>query len=188
MSVTYTTDRNPPYGDHPEAVAEEPFIPRYARTAKTGGARRGKIKTWMILAPVGALVLGGVAAVMLMDGGEETAAPLAEPAATAPVLPAIPASEAAVAPLTSASTPAPVEAAPVAAPPAARETPARPAAPARRVETPAPASRIETPAPAVTPRLNTAPAASPTTTLNTTPATPTPAQPPAPAIVVEPLS
>lgn len=193
MSITYPHDRTSPHENtlSPPTVAEEPFVPRYARTRKSSGRKSGgKIKTWMILAPVGALVLGGVAAVMLMNGGEETVAPLAEPAATAPVLPAVPVTGTAAAPLTNASTPAPVEAVPVPAAPVAREAgPLRRAAP-----TPAPRSapRVEAPrvAPApsaVTPRLNTAPTTSPTTTLNTAPATPTPAQPPAPAIVVEPL-
>ena len=195
MSVTYPHDRTPPHENtlSPPVVAEEPFVPRYARTRKSSGRKSGgQIKTWMILAPVGAVVLGGLSAVMLMNGGEETVAPLTEPAATAPVLPAVPVTGTAAAPLTSASTPAPVEAAPVPVAPVVREAaPLRRAAPAPRstprAETPTPAPRVAPAPSAVTPRLNTAPTTSPTTTLNTAPATPTPAQPPAPAIVVEPL-
>jgi Meckel syndrome type 1 protein len=149
MSATYPHDRTPPHGApvNPVTPAEEPFVPRYARTKKSGGGRSGrKIKSWMILAPVGALVLGGAAVMMLMNGRDDTAAPLAEPAATAPVLPAVPRTDTAAAP------------------------------------------RVETPAPTVAPQPY-APTASPTATLNTTPANPTPApaQPREPTIVVQPL-
>ncbi|MFA4894612.1 MAG: hypothetical protein WC555_14725, partial [Brevundimonas sp.] len=129
MSVTYPVDPLKPYGDRAErnpletradidarldAETQEPFVPVYARRGKA--ARGGsKIKTWMILAPVGVLVLGGLGAMMAMNG-EETAAPLAEPAATAPVVAATPlvaeaASVAALspAPVVEAPAPAPVQ-------------------------------------------------------------------------------
>lgn len=197
MSVTYPVDPTKPYGDRIETpradlTHDEPFVPVYARRGKARGGQ-GKIKTWMILTPVAVLALGGLGAMMLMQGPEEASAPLAEPALTAPVLSASP-TEAAVAPLTTASTPAPVATAPV-----VRDTaPLRRAAPAsvRReaVRTPAPAAtaRVATPAPAVPagPQAYT-PAAPSTSTLNTTPATPAPATPaPAPTppvIIVEPV-
>ena len=201
MSVTYPVEPTQPYGDRIEApradlTHDEPFVPVYARRGKARGGQ-GKIKTWMILTPVAVLALGGLGAMMLMQGSEETTAPLAEPALTAPVLSAAP-TEAAVAPLTSASTPEPVIAAPVAeedaplrraAPAPARREAVRPAAPA-----PAASPRAVTLAPVVTtgPQAYTpAPAAPSTSTLNTAPATAAPATPaPAPTppvIIVEPV-
>ena len=180
MSVTYTEDRNDP-------LHEDTFVPVYART-KASRARKGGLRSWMILAPIGVLVIGGAAAAMMTMGGEDVAqAPLAEPAATAPVLPTTPAP--------MAMEPAPVDSAPVPvmreAAPAPAPAPVRRAAP--RVQAPAPAPAA-TPAPRVV-----TPAPSPSTsTLNTAPATPAPVVSPAPtpapapvvsppAIVVEPL-
>ncbi|MDI1327953.1 MAG: hypothetical protein PSV23_14275 [Brevundimonas sp.] len=206
MSVTYPVDPLKPYGDRVEVPAfapredlsprlsgatDEPFVPVYARRGKAarGG---GKIRTWMILAPVGVLVLGGLGAMMMMNG-EETAAPLAEPAVTAPVVAATPL-VAAASPAASVSTPAPVRA--VAAPAPVL----RPTTPVRRAVTPAPAPRATAPTASQTPAAPVArvvtptPATSSTSTLNTAPApaatvtpTPAPAQPPAPIIVVAPL-
>ncbi|MBU4136657.1 MAG: hypothetical protein KJ690_09610 [Alphaproteobacteria bacterium] len=211
MTVTYPADHTKPYGDRlevpnlqathrTESVSDEPFVPVYARRGKARGGQ-GKIKTWMILAPVAVLVLGGIGAMLVMGGGEEASVPLAEPAATAPVLPAV-ATDTAAAPLTTAATPAPAIVAPAAAAPVRRE-----AAPMRRTApTPAPArreavrptsaaasSRTVTPAPTATGPRAYAPAATPsTTTLNTAPAarpaatpTPTPTAPP-PVIIIEP--
>lgn len=203
MTVTYPVDPTKPYGDRIEApradlTHDEPFVPVYARRGKARGGQ-GKIKTWMILTPVAVLALGGIGAMMLMQGPEEVPAPLAEPAATAPVLPIAP-TEVAAAPLTTASTPEPVAATPVVrdAAPLRRATPAP--APARREAVRAPAAaaaatpRVVTPAPAAPtgPRSYTpAPAAPSTVTLNTAPATPAPATPaPAPTppvIIVEPV-
>ncbi len=199
MTVTYPVDPTKPYGDRIEApradlTHDEPFVPVYARRGKARGGQ-GKIKTWMILTPVAVLALGGIAAMMLMRGPEEASAPLAEPAATAPVLPIAP-TDVAAAPLTTASTPEPIAAAPV-----VRDVaPLRRAAPARReaVRAPAPAAaatpRVVTPAPAAPtgPQSYTpAPAAPSTVTLNTAPTTPAPATPaPAPTppvIIVEPV-
>ena len=135
----------------------------------------------MILAPIGVLVLGAGAAAMMMGGGEEAEpAPLIEPAATGPVLPAqqplaaeaIPAEPVASAPV--------VEAAPAPAPVARRATPApaRRAAPARTASpTPAPAERVEVTAEPTGPRAYTA-------TLNAEPATAVEAPPP--VIVIQP--
>ncbi|WP_291840722.1 hypothetical protein, partial [Brevundimonas sp.] len=101
MSVTYPQDRA-------DAAGEETFVPVYART-KAQLRRKGGMRTWMILAPIGVLVIGGAAAMMLMNGGGDVAeAPLAEAAATAPVLPTTPAPS--IAPL--AAEPAPVDATP----------------------------------------------------------------------------
>ena len=63
MSVTYP-DPLKPYGDRVEVnpnadgASDEPFVPVYARTGKSTRRNGGKIKTWMILTPVGILVLG----------------------------------------------------------------------------------------------------------------------------------
>ncbi len=198
MTVTYPADPTKPYGDRIEApradtLHEESFVPVYARRGKARGGQ-GKIKTWMILAPVAVLALGGIGAMMVMQGPEEASAPLAEPAATAPVLPIAPTAVAA-APLTTASTPEPIAAAPVVrdAAPLRRAAPA----PARREAVRAPAAatpRVATPAPTVPtgPQSYTpAPAAPSTVTLNSAPATPAPATPaPAPTppvIIVEPV-
>ncbi len=176
MSITYPQDRA-------EAAGEETFVPVYART-KAQLRRKGGMRTWMILAPIGVLVIGGAAALMVMTGGNDVAeAPLAEAAATAPVLPTTPA------PLPMAAEPAPVDTTPLpvvreAAPaPVRREAPVvRRAAPRAETPAPAPAPRVAAPAPSpVTSTLNSAPAA-PAPTVAPTPA------PPPPVIVVEPLS
>ena len=198
MSVTYPVDPTKSYGDRIESpradlTHDEPFVPVYARRGKARGGQ-GKIRTWMILTPVAVLALGGLGAMMLMQGPEEASAPLAEPALTPPVLSASP-TETAVAPLTTTSTPGPVIVAPAATPVVRDSAPLRRAAPApvRReaVRTPAPAAaaRITTPTPAVPagPQAYTpAPATPSTTTLNTAPATPAPAPTP-PVIIVEPV-
>lgn len=72
MSMTYANANT-------ETRAEETFVPRYARPAKSTKS----VKTWMILAPIGAVVLLGAGVAMMMGGGEQAAlAPAAE--ATAP--------------------------------------------------------------------------------------------------------
>lgn len=178
MSVTYPHDRPIPQTDHLDAPREEPFVPVYARTRRNTRSRKGGVKTWMILAPIGVLVLAGGAAAMMMggDSDEVASAPLAEPAATAPVLPAQPL------PVENASIEiAPVvEATPAPAPVVRRAAPA----PARRATAPA---RAAAPTPAPAPRVEAAPTGPQpyTATLNTAPAaTPAPAQPP--VIVIQP--
>lgn len=192
MSVTYPADPTRSHGDRIEAPradigSDEPFVPVYARRGKARSSQ-GKIKTWMILTPIAVLTLGGIGAMMVMNGSEEASAPLAEPAATAPLLPITPVVTAA-APLTTASTPEPVVAVPV----------IRDAAPLRRIA-PAPARReaVRTQAPAATPGVSTpaptvatgpqsytpAPAAPATSTLNTAPATPVPAPAPVPPVII----
>lgn len=199
MSLTYPTEPTKPYGERidaprPDLHQDEPFVPVYARRGKARGGQ-GKLKTWMILLPVGAVVLGGIAAAMLMNGGEQAPAPLVEPAQTAPVLPATPTATA-VAPLTAAAAPEPV----VAAAPVAREaTPVRrpTAAPVRReavrTPTPAPAApRVAAPAPTGPQSYTPAASAPSTSSLNTAPpaaapATPAAAPTPPPVIVIEPV-
>lgn len=61
MTVTYTEDtlRNDP-------IRDEVFVPRYARTGRA--RKKGGVRAWMILAPVGALALIGGAAAVMMSG------------------------------------------------------------------------------------------------------------------------
>ncbi|MGV8928979.1 MAG: hypothetical protein ACOH1E_04470 [Brevundimonas sp.] len=195
--MTYPANPDKPYGDRLETanadLAHEPFIPVYARRGKARGGQ-GKVQTWMILAPVAVLVLGGIGTMLVMGGAEEVPTPLAEPALTAPVLSSAP-TEAALAPLSPESTPAPVMAAPVATAP----TPTRRVAPApaRReaaVRAPAPTARVAAPTPTPTPVAPTgpqpyapAPAGPSTGTLNTVPAAPAPAAPPPTIIIAEPV-
>lgn len=178
MTVTYPHDRPMPQGERLDAPREEPFVPVYARTGRNArGGRKGGVKTWMILAPIGVLVLGGAAAALVMGQVDEPApAPLVEPAATAPVLPTQPL--AIEAPVEAAAAPV-VEATPAPAPVARRAAPARRTAPApARPATPV-ATR-EAPAEPAGPQPYTS-------SLNTTPAAaPTPASPP--VIVIQPQS
>ncbi|WP_374516542.1 hypothetical protein [Brevundimonas sp.] len=186
MSLTYTDDTARTYTETPAPHTEDAYVPVYARSrTRSRKARKSGIRSWMILAPVGVLVLGGAAAMMLMDGGRETSA-LAEPAATAPVMPA-----AAPAALTAAAepvaTPAPVEAAPLPRDAAPAPAPVRRAAPARRAAAPAPVpaavEREAAPAPAEA----VAETSQTTVTLNTAPTTTTTTEAPPPRIVVAPL-
>ncbi len=144
MTVTYPHDQPMPQGEHLEATREEPFVPVYARTRRTARGRKGGVKTWMILAPIGVLVLGAGAAAMMMGGGEEVApAPLVEPAATAPVLP----------PQPLLAEPASVEAAPVVEATPAPAPVVRRAAPAPSTRTPIGARIIQVFIPPLRPRV-----------------------------------
>ncbi|GAA0870507.1 hypothetical protein GCM10009116_23430 [Brevundimonas basaltis] len=183
MTITYPHDRSIPNGALSEAAHEEPYIPVYARTRSVRG-RKGGVKSWMILAPIGVLVLGGAAVALVMGESEEVApVPLVEPAATGPVLPTQPL----VNEIAPVETPAgtPIEAAPTPAVRAApAPTPVRRAAatPARRAA-PAPATR-EAPAEPAGPQPYTS-------SLNTTPPTTAPATPaptPPPVIIIQPQS
>lgn len=190
MSMTYADTKT-------EIRTEDAFVPRYARPTKS----RKSVKTWMILAPIGAVVLLGSGVAMVMGGGEQAAPPPATEATT-------PAMQTAPAAMTAAETPvtptAPIETAQA---PAAAPTPAASAPVARRAEPRAePVVRRAAPVaerPAATPRVEvparptgpqpyaaaTSPAAG-TSQLNTAPTTaPTSAQaqPPAPTITVQPL-
>ncbi len=188
MSLTYPANTANPLGEPvqvppAELAHDEPFVPVYARRGRARGGQ-GKIRTWMILVPVGVLTLGGIGAMMAMNGGDEAPAPLAEAAATLPVLATttVPI-EPAVATLATAASPAPVIAAPI---PRAAPAPARRAAAAE----PAPAATTDAQTPVVpTGPQPYAPApASPSTILNTAPAATVPASAPTPpVIVVEPV-
>lgn len=174
MSVTYTEDHN-------EALREETFVPVYARTKASRGRKKSGVRSWMILAPIGVLVIGGVGVAMMMNQGDVAPAPLAEPAATAPVMPVTPAPMAMEpAPVDSAPAPVMREATPTPAP-----APVRRAAPRVQAPAAAPAPRTVTPEPSpATSTLNSAPA-TPAPTITVAP-TPAPVAPP-PVIVVEPL-
>ena len=177
MSLTYTDDTARTYTETP-ARSEEAYVPVYARS-RSRKARRSGVRSWMILAPIGVLVLGGAAAMMLMDSGREAPA-LAEPAATAPVMPA-----AAPAALNAgaAPAPAPVEAAPLPREAAPAPAPVRRAAPARRTA-PTPARREAAPAAAAPEAAAAVETSETTVTLNTAPAA---SEAPPPRIVVAPL-
>lgn len=203
MSMTYTDeDRALGYTDRPLGQVEtrrEPetdFVPAYARGRRT----QKKLKTWMILAPLGLLVLAGGAVAMLTRPAEP-AAPLAEPPAVAPmVAPMTPAPNTAVVD-NALITAEPMEATPAPAPAVRSAEPLRRAAP-----TPAPARRAApaaTPAPtpaeptglrAYTPSASTGASASApaprivTQPLPIAPAPSTPAPAPAPAITTTPLT
>ena len=82
MSVTFTDQVRPAAARPAARVDSEAYVPVYARS----GARKSNkpVKTWMILAPLGVLVVGGAAAAMLMQPAEpavEEAAPFAPLAA-----------------------------------------------------------------------------------------------------------
>lgn len=190
MALTYPTEQARPVPA--AALTEENFIPVYARGRKTTRSSGGKVKTWMILEPIGVIVLGGIAAALVMAPPADTIgqAPTQTPLPTAAEAAATQA--AATTALTPAAAPTPVRIAPapVAAAPVVRQaTPVRRVAPApavRRVA-PAPAVRVQTPAAA--PVAGPRPYSAPTTSLNTAPAVPAPVTTPAapPPIVVEPL-
>lgn len=202
MSVTYTDNDT----TLDRSLSDDaPYVPAYARTRQARKSKGG-VKTWMILAPIGVLTIGGIGAAMMLGGGEQAQMADAEVATPAPIASQPLQADTAVAPLTSAAMPAAVEVAPVPAPPPAARTvePVREAAPARRAAPRAAAPlepRVEAaPEPVLTgpqpynatpsaPASSAAP--SPTSTLNRAPVvvTPTPAAPaptPAPVIVVPP--
>ena len=185
MTITYPHDQSIPNDGLATAPREEPFVPVYARTRSATG-RKGGLKSWMILAPIGVLVLGAAAVVLVTAQDDDVASvPLAEPAATGPVLPTQPMVNE-IAPVETPAgatievTPEPVVRAAPAPAPARRAAPA----PARR-STPAPATR-EAPAEPSGPQpytstLNTTPPA-------TAPVTPAPTPAPPPVIVIQPES
>lgn len=153
MSLTYPDTRPEPQPIVPEMISREAetWTPVYARRPVR---RKGKVKSWMILAPVGALTVAALGAWALMNPGEEIAAPapaesapMAAPAVTTdPLLTEAASPEDAVVqpPLEAAAepveaSPAPAASTPHADPapaPAAREVQAEPAA--EPVETVAP--------------------------------------------------
>ena len=98
MSVTYTDQVRPAAARPAARVEGEAYVPVYARS----GARKSNkpVKTWMILAPLGVLVVGGAAAAMLMQPAEPT---VEEAAPFAPLAAQLAASE--IAPLNAPSIP-----------------------------------------------------------------------------------
>lgn len=193
MSVTYTDETN-----DRALNSDAPYVPAYARSRQSRKSKGG-VKTWMILAPIGVLAVGGVGAVMLMNGGDQTQ--MAEATTPAPVVSQPLSNDVAAAPLTSSATPAPVEVMPAPAPAPVTRTasPEREAAPVRRAapRVAAPVATREEEAPVLSgPQpYNAAPStttSSPTSTLNRAPVTIAPAQTPAtpaapaPVIVVQP--
>lgn len=148
MSVTYTDTEYRPADD----TVSEAYVPVYARKRAARGRAGGRgFKTWMILAPLGVLVVGGTAAAMMMNGSESevATAPVAETApavAQAPLtdMMAAPAAEDAAA-LTALRPSAPVEAAAAPAPVTVAAAPARRATPVQRRAVPAaPAASVAT--------------------------------------------
>ena len=112
MSLTYPDTRPEPQPIVPEMRSREAeaWTPVYARRPVR---RKGKVKSWMILAPVGALTVAALGAWALMNPGEETAAPApADPAPmAAPALTTDPLLTEAAAPEDAVLQP-PLEAAP----------------------------------------------------------------------------
>lgn len=202
MSITYSTEPAKPYGDRfvapgTDMMPDAPFVPVYARRGKARGGQ-GKVRTWMILTPVAVLVLGGIGAMLVLNGGDAASTPRVEPVETAPV-PLIAPIEAAAVPLTTASRPEPLvatrpvagDAAPLrrVAPVPVRREAARTPAPTpvadTRVEVPAAAAPVG-PQPYASAVASNAPS---TTTLNTAPAVPAPATsvPSPPVVIAEPI-
>lgn len=189
MSVTYSEDD---YVDH-DRTESAAYVPVYARKRASRG-RSGGFKSWMVLAPLGVLVVGGVAAAMILNEGAADA-PQSEP--VAPVSTA----QTQLGALTSAaSTETSLQALntqtvasdEAVAPEAAVTSTARTArAPATRRSVPvraasAPAAPIPDSGDDVTAELNRAQAR--TTQTPTAPATSPVATPPAPDITVGPLN
>ena len=177
MTVTYTDDtvRNEP-------VAEEIFVPRYARTGKSRS--KGGIRTWMIMAPIGALAVIGGGAVMTMGGDSGNEALVAAEAPAPLVQPAAPL-ESSTAPtaLASGQLPANATISEVAPTPVIREAPpAAPPAVQRRQPAQRSAALVE-----AAPVVEQAPAVptGPQPYVASTPAPDTPAR--APTIVPAPL-
>ena len=136
MSLTYPDTRPEPQPIVPEMRSREAeaYTPVYARRPVR---RKGKVKSWMILAPVGALTVAALGAWALMNPGEETAAPAAaEPApiaapalTTDPLLTEAATPEDAVLQPPLEAAPAPSEASPAPAASTPRAEPAPPAGP-----------------------------------------------------------
>ena len=187
MSTTYTPETN-------ARADATTFVPRYARTTRA----KKPVRTWMILAPLGALVFAGAAVTMMMNTRPASVAE-APTAATSPAV-AAPQADPAPAAMTQAPMPAPVAAA-TAAPVAAQAQPTQAAPTARApapVERAAARDRRAAPkAPADEPVVSTGPQPYAATTsapqiatgrLNAAPAQAPATTPPAPMISVQPLN
>ncbi len=178
-----------PYTEKPMTMpaAEVDFVPAYARRP----AKQKKFRTWMVLAPIGALALIGGAATVLATPEADTAAPLVEPvSAMAPVIDrTAPLPTTMSSPPVRAATSAPVVVAPSArdaaaarrSAPEVRAAPVVRAAPAERAPV---TPRVEIPVEPAGPR-----AYSPSPTVAASPPAPSaPAPAPGPAITVAPLN
>lgn len=186
MSLTYDTRPEPqPIVPEMRSREAEAYTPVYARRPLR---RKGKVKSWMILAPVGALTVAALGAWALMNPGEETAAPAAaEPAPmAAPALTTDPLLTETVSPEDAVLQP------PLEATPAPAEASTAPAASTPRADpAPAPAAREARAEPAAEPVETVAPPAGPQAydaVVAADGGATTEAQPagPAPLIVVEP--
>ena len=180
MTVTYTDDslRNDP-------VRDEVFVPRYARTGRA--RKKGGVRAWMILAPVGALALiGGAAAVMM--SGETGEGSLVQTEQPAPIVRTAPleSSSASTALATGLPSNATItEVAPAPAPVVREAPPAPPSAIQRRQPAERRAAPAE-PAPVVEPAPTEPTGPQPyTSTLNSQPS---PADTRTPAITPTPLN
>jgi hypothetical protein len=72
MSVTYTAVD---HADH-DRTESAVYVPVYARKrAARGRSGKGGLKTWMILAPLGVLTIGGIATAMVVNGREPETVP-----------------------------------------------------------------------------------------------------------------
>ena len=198
MSMTYA-QTNPAIAstDTVGGATDGVFVPRYAQTRR----KKKPVRTWMIVAPIGALAVIGAAAALMTGGGETAPSPSAtvrtdqaapaglgaasaQPAAAVSVLQAEPVQATPVQATPVQAAPAPARA------PAARagtgQATARRAAPATAES---PVVRVETQAEPAGPRPYVASPAAPTANATRAePAIQTPAAPvQVPAVAVQPL-
>jgi hypothetical protein len=188
MSMTYA-DADPAIAstDTVGRSADGVFVPRYAQTRR----KKKPVRTWMIVAPIGALAVVGTAAALMM-GGEGTAPSPAAPLETRQVAPsaldAIMPTPAPLVQATPATPAAPMQTSPARSAPSAPAVRTEQAAPRRAapVTTDQPATRAETPVEPAGPR----PYSASPTTVTASAAAPAiqtaPVQ--APAIPVQPLN
>lgn len=143
MSITYSEDDK---RDDLMSRDEGVYTPVYAR----GRGKKKGVKTWMILAPVSVVTLGGLGVLALtaneqpMGGAESALEPASAPMFEAPLNPAAPvAAEAPAADMLAAETPAAPApaAAPTPAPAPVERAPVERAAPV--ASEPAPAEVVE---------------------------------------------
>lgn len=196
MSMTYA-QTNPAIAstDTVGGATDGVFVPRYAQTRR----KKKPVRTWMIVAPIGALAVIGTAAALMTGGGETAPSPSAtvrtdqaapaglgaasaQPAAAVSVLQAEPVQ----------ATPVqatPVQAAPARAPAARAGTGQATAPRAAPTTAESPVVRVETQAEPAGPRPYVASPAAPTANATRAePAIQTPAVPvQIPAVAVQPL-
>ncbi len=189
MSMTYAdATTNTTAVDATGRSSDDVFVPRYAQRR---GRSNKSVKTWMIIAPIGALAVIGTAAALMM-GGDEPAAPASSAQPLATPAPQMQTAPSAFSPAeTPVAQPVPVEPTLQAEP---ASEPHRATAPSRRAASSAataerPAPSVDTPAAPTGPR----PYSAATADLNTaaSPAASAPAtvqiQPP-PTVSVAPVN